>query len=212
MQALSQRDDYAWMGSLYARIAEPGLGPFHKAIQKAVIDAGCRQVIDLCCGAGQLCRLLQEKGIKCIGVDRSRAMLSKAIRLSPPELVFVQQDATATSFASGSFDGVIISLALHEMQQELRLLTLDEAARLLKPGGYLFLFDFEAPQSLITRQAHLGISLIERLAGKEHYLASRDFLRRGALRGLVSFWPGSAVWYQQPMLGGALSLTVLQRS
>jgi hypothetical protein len=96
------------------------------------------------------------------------------------------------------------------MEQELRLLTLDEAARLLKPEGYLFLFDFEAPQSVITRLAHWGISLIERLAGKEHYLASRDFLRRGALRGLVSFWPGSAVW-DQPMLGGALSLRVLQR-
>ncbi|MFO8031785.1 MAG: class I SAM-dependent methyltransferase [Desulfohalobiaceae bacterium] len=211
MQALSQRDDYAWMGSLYARIAEPGLGPFHKAIQKAVVDAGCRQVIDLCCGAGQMCRLLQDKGVQCTGVERSRSMISNAIRLSPPELVFVQEDATVTSFASGSFDGVIISLALHEMKQELRLLTLDESARLLKPGGYLFLFDFEVPQSLITRKAHLVISLIERLAGKEHYLASRDFLRRGGLKSLVQSWPGSAVWYQ-PMLWGALSLTVLQRS
>lgn len=210
MKAQLQRDDYARMGALYAWIAEPFLGLFYKAIQKSVMDKGCRQVIDLCCGTGRQCRLLQDKGIQCTGVDRSRSMLSSAVRFSPPELVFVQGDATATSFASGSFDGVVISLALHEMKQELRLLTLDEAARLLRPGAFLFLFDFEVPRSLIARQAHLGISLVERLAGKEHYHASMDFLRRGGLRGLVSFWPGSAVCYK-PMLWGALSLTVLQK-
>lgn len=51
-------------------------------------------------------------------------------------------DARKLPFAAGNFDVVFSSLALHNIRpREERLLALREIARVLKPGGYLAIFD-----------------------------------------------------------------------
>ncbi|MFW5863375.1 MAG: class I SAM-dependent methyltransferase [Desulfohalobiaceae bacterium] len=109
-----------------------------------------------------------------------------------------------------SFEAIILSLALHEVHPGLRRAVLEEAARLLQPDGLAFILDFEPPTSLSRRLLHCPIAVIERLAGKEHYQASRHFLRHGGTTGLISSWPGSLL-SSRPLLQGALALHILQK-
>ncbi|MFP4213148.1 MAG: class I SAM-dependent methyltransferase [Desulfohalobiaceae bacterium] len=162
------------------------------------------------CGTGRQCRELLQQGVGCIGLDRSPAMLRTAHSRNPGSLPLVQAQAWSAPFSDSSFEAVILSLALHEVRPDQRRAVLGEAARLLQLGGLAFILDFEPPTSLSRRLLHCPIAVIERLAGKEHYQASRHFLRHGGTTGLISSWPGSLL-SSRPLLQGALALHILQK-
>lgn len=68
--------------------------------------------------------------------DFSPGMIAKASRkAAPANVTFSIEDATRLSFADASFDAVIISNALHIMQDP--ALVLGNIGRVLKPGGLL---------------------------------------------------------------------------
>ncbi|MFP4391643.1 MAG: class I SAM-dependent methyltransferase [Desulfohalobiaceae bacterium] len=205
-----RRDPYYLQAPLYALFADPILDILRRRLQHAVLEAGCSNILDLGCGTGRQCRLLEQQGLECLGLDCSWAMLRMASKLSPASSSFVLAQAWASPFPASSFDGLILCLALHEMPPASRLPVLTEAARLLKPWGRLFILDFEPPGSPASRIIHCGISIIERLAGKRHFQASRDFLRKGGLQALISQWPGQVLMHQ-PLLQTALSLYVLDK-
>lgn len=203
-------DDYALLGPCYAWCADPFLTLFRRRILKAVQQAGCTQVLDLCCGTGQQCRLMHSQGLHCAGLDQSWSMLQRARQTNAPEQLFILGSACAVPFPEHSFDGIVISLALHEMPLADRQNVLREVDRVLKPRGKLFVFDFEPPVSLAGQAVHLGLSVIERLAGPKHYQASRDFLRTRGIQGLLSCWSGALIQHRT-MFCGAFALAVLQK-
>lgn len=73
-------------------------------------------------------------------LDLTAAMLARSRdRAHGLNMAWVHGDSMALPFASGSFDYVVLHLIVAVVPQPQRCLT--EAARVLKPGGRIFLFD-----------------------------------------------------------------------
>lgn len=107
-------------------------------------------VVDLACGpANQLAmvaRLNPETNF--IGVDLSEPMLEQAKELITRQgltnVTFRHGDITdLASFATGSVDAVVSTMALHHLPTvDLLCSTYAEVARILKPGGGVYMVDF----------------------------------------------------------------------
>ncbi len=102
--------------------------------------------VDLGAGTGafalRLAPLLGTKG-KVYAVDDSDDMLGiLKSRKPPPNLNWVKADFTATGLESGIADFCMAAFVLHETKEPQKLL--DEAYRLLKPGGRLLAVEWRA--------------------------------------------------------------------
>lgn len=119
------------------------------------LAAGGLAVLDYGCGAGDFMRVLATMGARADwqGCDVSAGMLAEAARRwpaglgAPPRLVPQQQ--AATPFAPGSFDLVLISAVLHHVPPAERPAVWRELARLLKPGGRLYVFEHNPRNPLV---------------------------------------------------------------
>jgi ubiquinone/menaquinone biosynthesis C-methylase UbiE len=105
------------------------------------------RVLDLATGTGRT--LMQLRGAlpnaQLVGLDLSKAYLRQANRWLadvPGELPqLVQGNAEATPFADGSVQAVTCVFLLHELPPQARQNVLDEAFRVLEPGGVFVLAD-----------------------------------------------------------------------
>ncbi|MCA0869736.1 methyltransferase domain-containing protein [Seohaeicola saemankumensis] len=102
----------------------------------ALVD-GCgaapgQEILDLCCGHGNVTRALLATGAKVTGLDFSPAMLEMA-RRNAPGATYVQGDAMATGLPSGRFHGVTMGFGMPHVPDPPKAIA--EAARLLRPGG-----------------------------------------------------------------------------
>lgn len=105
-------------------------------------------VLDLACGTGDLCRVLETAGYRAVGVDRSAGMLAAA-RTSAPLL---RGDALALPTAGGAVDGIVCGFALRNV---VRLdLLFAECARVLRPGGRVALLEVAVPANRVLRLGH----------------------------------------------------------
>lgn len=140
---------------IYERWWRPGLGRMLKgrrgpsmadeyalASELLALETGST-VIDIGCGPGNFTRRFSEnvapEGLA-IGFDGSRPMLQRAQTEdggNPATLAYVLGDATNLPFAGDSADAICCFAALHMFPDPLR--SLDEMARVLKPGGRLAL-------------------------------------------------------------------------
>ena len=117
------------------------------------------ELLDLGGGTGELARYLP-RNLKITVADPSQAMLKQG-----REKVFKQQvkhvlaDGADLPFADQSFDYLTISDALHHFRDVET--ALDEALRVLKPGGKLYILEFD-PRTIFTRV----IIFFEKLAGE----------------------------------------------
>jgi len=122
----------------------------------AALPAGLR-VMDLGTGTGRLALLLAEEGAsEVVGVDVSPAMLEIAeyFRLSSSspkakQVSFRLASAQRMPFRSESFDAVICRFVLHHSSKPERIL--QEAFRLLKPGGIFIFADLVGPDDPVKR-------------------------------------------------------------
>jgi len=97
------------------------------------------KVLDLGCGNGRLLDLLKGKKINYIGVDNSSALIALAQKRYPDN-DFRAGDALNLPFGDNYFDKIYSVAVLHHIPSgELRLKFLEEAKRVLKPGGLLIL-------------------------------------------------------------------------
>ena len=122
---------------------------FHGANMCEVIRAG-DTVLDLACGpANQLAMVARlNPGTHFIGLDLSQPMLQQAKALIDQQglknVTLRQGDIMDLSvFASASVDVVVSTMALHHLPDVPALTrTYAEVARVLKPGGGLYMVDF----------------------------------------------------------------------
>ena len=92
-------------------------------------------VLDIGCGPGRVLGFLKRRGIRCIGLDRSRVSLGLAIkRYDRPGAV---GDNLHLPFADGTADVVISDGVIHHTENPLTAFT--ENFRILKPGGRMYL-------------------------------------------------------------------------
>lgn len=123
-----------------------------KAIYNLIPNENMK-VLDVCTGTGSnIINLARKKSLVNItGIDNSQGMLNVGLKkiakhkLSNIELLL--QDATDTTLTDKSFDYAIISLILHEMEDEVAFKTLKNTHKALKDNGKLIVFEFIIPES-----------------------------------------------------------------
>ena len=102
-------------------------------------------VVDIGCGPGHLTHLVARRfpGVSVIGIDNNEHMLRLATKnrghSGCPNLRFCLGDAHQLPLGDGEVDFVLSSLSLHHWGKPAR--ALQEIRRVLRPGGWLLLFD-----------------------------------------------------------------------
>jgi ubiquinone/menaquinone biosynthesis C-methylase UbiE len=157
---------------------------------------GNEQLLDLGCGRGAvlIAGARRLPAGHAVGADlwskeqsgnSPEATLANAAAAGVADRVEVRTaDMTALPFADGSFDVVTSALAIHNVPSpEGRYRALDEAMRVLRPGGQLLVADFWPMARKYAAQ-----------------------IGRGTLRGL-----GPGYWYGGPWLGTTLLHAVKER-
>ena len=118
-----------------------------KTVKSLQLSPGSK-VLDLACGTGDLCRELDKRGYRPVGVDRSAGMLA-AQRTTAP---LVRGDALVLPFRSSSIDGVVCGFALRNFASLKPFLK--ECSRVLRPGGRVALLEVAEPEILVLRWGH----------------------------------------------------------
>ena len=118
-----------------------------KAVRSLGLPAGST-VLDVACGTGDLCRELQKRGYRAVGVDRSAGMLA-AQRTTAP---LVRGDALRLSFRTNSVDGIVCGFALRNFASLKPFLA--ECARVLRPRGRVALLEVSEPENAVLRWGH----------------------------------------------------------
>jgi SAM-dependent methyltransferase len=106
-----------------------------QAIESLLDAAGARpglEVLDLCCGHGNVSEALIRRGCKVTGVDFSPAMLALA-RARTQNANFMEGDAQDLPFGDAQFDAVVSNLGICHVPDQPRALS--EARRVLRPNG-----------------------------------------------------------------------------
>jgi len=138
---------YQWLYDAVSRVAALSVGGetrFRQLALKGLFIKPDTQVLDLCCGSGQVTQILAQYSQAVIGLDASPLSLQRA-RRNVPQADYVEALAEAMPFPDNHFELVHTSMALHEMQPDQRQQIIQEVYRVLKPGGKLALVDFHSP-------------------------------------------------------------------
>jgi demethylmenaquinone methyltransferase / 2-methoxy-6-polyprenyl-1,4-benzoquinol methylase len=129
---------------------------------EAVVVPG-DEVLDACCGTGDLALAAERAGGRVTGLDFSERMLERARRKSA-SVRWVRGDALALPFADGSFDAATVGFGIRnvdDLEAGLR-----ELARVLRPGGRLGCLEITRPRGLLRPFFRLWFDGLVPLAGK----------------------------------------------
>jgi len=160
------------------------INPIRLAVMKELSQYKDSKILDLCCGTGNQLKLLSKNGFKNLHcLDLSEAMLKVAEKGGHPIKIYTE-DATNTSFDDAEFDIIMISFAIHEKNRETQEKLIEEAHRLIKKEGFILIVDFAFDEKT-TKLGKMGIDLIERLAGGEHYLNFKGYIENDGLDSLL---------------------------
>eukprot|EP00828_Plagiopyla_frontata_P031179 TRINITY_DN41011_c0_g1_i2.p1 TRINITY_DN41011_c0_g1~~TRINITY_DN41011_c0_g1_i2.p1 ORF type:complete len:338 (+),score=86.26 TRINITY_DN41011_c0_g1_i2:66-1079(+) len=179
---VSQVDEYARFAHLYDAVVGPFLRPIHRAVVHELPRSG--RVLDLCCGTGALTAMVAARTGCAVGVDNSPAMIARAGAVRP-DVEFIRADATSQPFGENVFDGVTLSFALHEKDSDTGRAMLEEARRVLRPGGLLLVADYRTSRTGLGPAAKHAVALIERVAGKDHFAHYREYMHAGGSRAFL---------------------------
>lgn len=145
MKRYTDYDKFAWLYNKAWGAFGRNIFPLLKDIAGERLPDGAR-VLDLCCGTGQLAKVLTEKGYKVTGIDGSQEMLCFA-QENAPKAKFIAADARAFNLPAtfdavfSTFDALNHIMTLPELQQVFNCVY-----HCLVSGG-IFIFD-------LTTQKH----------------------------------------------------------
>ena len=103
------------------------------------VEVAGRRVVDVGSGAGELVRWLRSQGADVVGVECGDTMIGLALAADPehPES-YLDGVAQALPLPDGDADVVVMANSLHHVPAESMDAALAEAARVLRPGGTLY--------------------------------------------------------------------------
>lgn len=112
--------------------------------------------LDLCCGTGDTTLALAKAGDKVVGIDFNQAMLKLAkTKLIEQHVAYkvklMQADAMNLPIKSNSCDVVTICFGLRNVPDAGR--TIEEAYRVLKPGGKFAILEMSQPSNRLIKLA-----------------------------------------------------------
>jgi ubiquinone/menaquinone biosynthesis C-methylase UbiE len=169
-------------------------------------------ILDVGCGTGTFLEFYQRFKCHLSGIDTSPAMLEIAKARLGDSAELRLGSATEMPYMDQSFDLVVSMLVLHEMDQEVRLRTLDEIKRVLKKDGRVLLIDFNPgkTEGFEGWRTKTIIFLSELAAGREHFRNYRHFMRIDGLKSLAND-TGLQIMKQKIVGGGPLTLMLLSK-
>ncbi len=151
----------------YATFSYHASGPDLPVIVEAAGLTGNERVLDLGTGAGHTAMACARHAASVVAVDVTPQMLATAADLAASRRIttieFREADAAHLPFADGEFDVVTCRVAAHHFADVRR--AIDEAYRVLRPGGRFILADTIAPEDAA---ADTFLNAIELLRDPSH--------------------------------------------
>ncbi|PZD71384.1 Demethylmenaquinone methyltransferase [Acaryochloris thomasi RCC1774] len=183
--------------------------------------------LDICCGSGDLARLLARRVIPSgtvVGADFSAKMLAVAASATPlsemgrrAAIEWVEGDALALPFADASFDCATMGYGLRNVTDIPKCLR--EIHRVLKPGAKAAILDFHRPRQPLLQNFQqwylqsVVVPVAERYGLTEEYAYIMPSLERfptGTQQVQLAVDAGfAAVHY--PISGGMMGVLVLTK-
>lgn len=112
-------------------------------------------IVELGCGSARLARTLLQQYPACdvTGLEVDVRQHVKNLANPQPGLTFLAAGAQAIPLASQSFDLALMLKSLHHVPLTDMAQALDEAARVLRPGGYLYVSEpiYDGPMNEVIR-------------------------------------------------------------
>lgn len=110
----------------------------HSEVIRELLPMRGKTILDIGCGDGALTRLFAREGAQATGIDINETQLARARAAEPvPGATYEVGRGEALAVPDASVDAVVYMNSLHHVPQEKIAAALDEAARVLKPGGIL---------------------------------------------------------------------------
>lgn len=104
-------------------------------------------VLDACCGTGDLAIACARAGGKVTGLDFAERMLERA-EAKAPELEWVRGDLLELPFGDGSFDAATVGFGVRNVEDLERALA--ELRRVLRDGGRIGILEITRPRGLVA--------------------------------------------------------------
>jgi ubiquinone/menaquinone biosynthesis C-methylase UbiE len=169
---------------LYKLLIDPLLFKLRRNIASLIPNEN--SVVEIGSGTGAQSLLLASTGRRVVGIDINEVMIScassRANNLNLDNITYYTADGSNLNFISDKeFDFAIITLALHELEDNLRKNILTEMQRISK---HMIIVDYSAP--LPKNLSGWGSSHIERLAGGAHYAGFKNYEERGGLLSILN--------------------------
>ncbi len=203
-------EEYNSMASYYDAVLEPILWKLRKRIVRiSGVEKGTK-VLEIACGTGAQGMRFKKAGADYTGVDLSPAMLEVA---GKRRLNCLHEDGTDLSLETGAFDIVTITLALHEVNPNVREGIMNEMIRLTREEGYLIIVDYTetSRRNLYSKLGYKAIHFIERLVGGSHYRNYKKFMSTGGLEKFLDPF-GLEETYKEFTAGGNIGIIKLRKN
>lgn len=134
-------------------------------VLKAQISTAPKDIVDFGCSVGMSTVALQETfpGSTVTGVDLSPHFLAVAeYRVGTrQDINWLHAAAESTNLPAGSYDLVSACLLFHELPQDAAIAILQEARRLLRPGGYLAIMDMNPRSQVYAKMPPYILTLLK---------------------------------------------------
>jgi demethylmenaquinone methyltransferase/2-methoxy-6-polyprenyl-1,4-benzoquinol methylase len=184
---------YDRMGALLSFAQDPRWRRF--MVDRLPRDSG--HVLDVATGTGLVAEALLGRGFEVTGVDQSPGMLAGARARFGGRVELVEASADALPFADASFDHLTFTYLLRYVDDPGA--TLQELARVVRPGGTVAMVEFGLPGGLWRPPWDLWVGVGLPLAGRFvspgwHEVGRvlgpsiRDFYARVPERELLELW------------------------
>jgi ubiquinone/menaquinone biosynthesis C-methylase UbiE len=149
----------------------------HRAIRKMTAQTPDALTLDMACGDGGH-RPYMRRGDRVVGVDIDQPQLETHLQRYPDALV-VRGDAYHLPFADGVFERV---LNIYNLEHLVHLdFAVEEANRVLKPGGEMFV-------SVPTEGGYLWLLGRHLTTARQHGTKTFDYIRANAIDHCNSVW------------------------
>lgn len=148
VEAEPVRRQFGAVAEAYAVSAVHSDGPDLRALVAAANLSGGERVLDMGCGAGHTALATASLGAQVTAVDITPEMLAVAAAMAERRGLTItvrQADVSALPFEDGAFDLVTSRYSAHHYANPAQ--AIQEAARVLRPGGRLLLIDTVAPEN-----------------------------------------------------------------
>ena len=172
-------DRYERLGAVMSFGQDPR---WRKALVEAVDPRPGQRILDVATGTGLVAFALARKGCRVVALDQSEEMLAQANRrrAATPTLAdrttFMTGEAERLPFADNEFEALTFTYLLRYVED--RRATLEELARVVKPGGRIAMVEFAVPPNPVLRAlwrayTRAGLPLIGRFVSPAWFEVGR---------------------------------------